>query len=74
VTLSNSMRVTTKWPALIPAILRAGHEPALEAPSVDPHQPFAARTLDAPFEYGRGAREQDMPEPACTARPRGARR
>ena len=71
------MRVITKWPALVPAIQRAGHEPVLldsdgevaddrPSPYQDPHF--------MPYEYGRGAREQDMPEPSVTARPRGAQR
>ena len=58
------MRVVTRWPALVPAIVRAGHEPVL-LPPVE---------TDTPFEYGRGTSEQDMPEPSLTARPRGAQR
>lgn len=66
------MRVITRWPALVPAIVRAGHEPIL----LDSDGEVSDRPLvtDAPYEYGRGAREQDMPEPQVTARPRGAQR
>jgi hypothetical protein len=64
VTLSKPMRVITRWPALIPAITKAGHEPVL-LPS-DDNTPSMSEAA--------GVREQEMPAPPVTARPRGARR
>lgn len=72
VTVSRNMRVPTRWPALVPAIIRAGHEPVLLEPEDLAGVPTYAHAT--PFEYGRGGREEDMPSTAVTARPRGAHR
>lgn len=60
------MRVQTRWPALIPAIERAGHEPVLVGPvEEEPHPPW---------HTSAGFLTTDLPDPPVTARPRGAQR
>lgn len=61
------MIVHTRWPALVPAIERAGHQPVLDYPLDLPDQTDVMRDT-------AGAAEAELPPGAVTARPRGAQR
>jgi hypothetical protein len=59
------MRVVTRWPALVPAIERAGHEAVVVDPVED--EKWVKVYINGTFNLPE---ERDY----CTARPRGARR
>ena len=59
------MRVITRWPGLVPAIERAGHEPVVVEDEAAAHPMWETGTTFNPA---------DLPDPPVTARPRGAQR
>jgi hypothetical protein len=63
------MRVVTRWPALVPAIERAGHEAVVVESEEEMDQRSHAVTVRV-----AGFRGDQLSEDYCTARPRGARR